>query len=697
MPSNAYDDRLRSIEDTLKILVQSHNVRDGTAETSSPRHRPSALFGQRDGISADLEEDAIDGMGVFADPEEPDVRFFGPSSNIAFLRQISAATTDALQAVGVMPPPDVGRPDQSSITRSASIPTTNSTLFVGAGATGDMQALPAEERVLQLLDLFFSDTGMLFPYVHHEEIVRTYFTAKEAHFAGMRRSWLCLLNIIFAFSTSSGPRSDQSGEVDVTESEVFFHRACRLSEGFDRRRPTLEMIQCFLLMSQHRQGTQHFDGVWDLHGMTLKTAWHLGLHAKTKSSSFDTLEGEIRKRTFFGCLLLDRTLAMTFGRPPILPNEYFTMEMPVNASLEALLQSSEVISSSTPDTVCLFNATIKLYLLIGDVLADLYGNNLSSDLPESLSKMTRSILSLEERLGAWKKSLPPELQKRPWKNDSRNIQTNTPLPEDQIFDRLSVIIALRHLNVRILLHRSVVSKFLAQDYIIGNEDSQDVFFRGVAEQSVRVCESSAIELVAVVYNMGSDTAFLPAWWYTAYYTFNAALVLFACLVLQVKSSACQTAVAGGNSGAESTQRLSEMIVSLQHAIEISRKLGVGTMASKRVKTALERLLHIALLLVQKHPAASSVPLPSLADQSIASQQLHMNGSGLERPFAPAGIPEQAFAPVSSMDHPSLFFSNPDALMSFAPVDDQWIMGNDYQGIFGDLEATNTGLPAFMAI
>ena len=75
--------------------------------------------------------------------------------------------------------------------------------------------------------------------------------------------------------------------------------------------------------------------------------------------------------------------------------------------------------------------------------------------------------------------------------------------------------------------------------------------------------------------MGSDTAFLPAWWYTAYYTFNAALVLFACLVLRVKSSACQTAAAGENAGADSAQKLSEMIVSLQRAIEISRKLEIG--------------------------------------------------------------------------------------------------------------------------
>lgn len=702
VPPDRYDDRLRSIEDTLKLLVQSAQLpqsqiaRDGAADRDSPARGASVHFDDIDGTSALSEDDAIDGMGVFADPEDPDVRFFGPSSNVAFLRQISSATTRVLQAVGVVPPSDVERPQQSSIvtfTRPPSPPNTTSTLFVGSDASKDVLALPAEERVLQLLHLFFSDTGMLFPFVHHEEIVCTYFAMKRAKFVGVRRSWLCLLNVIFAFSTSSSLRPNQPADDDPTEPAVFFDRACRLTKGFDRRRPTLEMIQCFLLMSQYRQGTQYFDSVWDLHGMALKTAWHLGLHCKTDSSTISALEAETRKRTFFGCLLLDRTLAMTFGRPPILPNEYFTMEMPTSMTRDAFIPRSGPTSSTVPDTLCLFTATIELYLLIGDVLADLYGNNLGSDLPRSMSEMTHSILRLEKRLGAWKRGLPPELQKRPWTSDRSSVQVSTPLPDDHVFDRLSVIMALSHLNVRILLHRSILSKFLAYDDDAENEDSTDVFFRGVAEQSVIVCEASAIDLVAIVYGMGSDAAFLPAWWFTAYYTFNAALVLFACLVVRIRNSTRRTAEAGVTTGADSPQILSEMIVSLQRAIEISRKLGVGTMSSKRVRTALERLLHIALVLVQKHPAASSIQLPNLPGLSQTSAE-RLDGSEM---MPPAGVTGQAVGSANNVDDATMFFSDPAAPMSFLPVDDQWIMGNDFQEIFGDLEATDTGIQAFMTM
>ena len=701
-PSNVYDDRLRSIEDTLKLLVRStqppqhRDVADVLADRNSLANGASVLLDEFDGISADSEDDAIDGMGVFADPEESDVRFLGPSSNIAFLRQISAATTSVLQAVGVVPTSDVESTQQGSIvtfTRPSSPPNKTSTQFASSDASRDIRALPAEQRVIQLLHLFFSDTGMLFPYVHHEEIVNTYFNLKRAQFVGVRRSWLCLLNVIFAFSTSGSLRQNQPADDDTIESEVFFHRACRLTEGFDRRRPTLEMIQCFLLMSQYQQGTQHFDRVWDLHGMTLKPAWQLGLHCKIDSSSISALEVETRKRTFFGCLLLDRTLAMTFGRPPILPNHYFTMELPVSKSLEAFVPSREVVSSSAPDTVCLFTATIQLYLLVGDILANLYGNNLSSDLPRSMSDMTQSVLCLEKRLASWKRALPVELQKRPWMSDISNVQVSTPLSGDHVSDRLSIIMTLRHLNVRILLHRAVLSKFLADDCHAEDQDSTDVFFYGVAEQSVIVCETSASELVAVVYSMGSNTAFLSAWWLTAYYTFNAALVLFACLVFRIKNSTRKIAGSGVIIGVDIPQRLSEMIVSLQRANEISRKLGVGTMSSKRVRTALERLLHIALVLVKKHPAASSIVFSNLPDQSVNSEP-QLNGG---ESFPVAGMPGQALGSAPSVGNATMFYPNLDGPVSFAPLDDQWIMGDNFQGIFGDLEATDTGLPAFMAV
>ena len=65
-------------------------------------------------------------------------------------------------------------------------------------------------------------------------------------------------------------------------------------------------VQCLLLMAQYRQGTQRSDQAWNLHGLAVRAAIQLGLHSRTASLGLSPLEAEIRKRTWFGCVILDR-------------------------------------------------------------------------------------------------------------------------------------------------------------------------------------------------------------------------------------------------------------------------------------------------------------------------------------------------------------------------------------------------------
>lgn len=59
-------------------------------------------------------------------------------------------------------------------------------------------------------------------------------------------------------------------------------------------------------MAQYRQGTQRSDQAWNLHGLAVRAAIQLGLHSRADSSGFGPVEAEIRKRTWFGCMILDR-------------------------------------------------------------------------------------------------------------------------------------------------------------------------------------------------------------------------------------------------------------------------------------------------------------------------------------------------------------------------------------------------------
>jgi hypothetical protein len=74
--------------------------------------------------------------------------------------------------------------------------------------------------------------------------------------------------------------------------------------GSDMLNPLL--VQYLLLMGQYLQGTQKSIQAWTIHGLAVKAALQLGLHSSEALRRFPPLEREIRKRTWFGCVVLDR-------------------------------------------------------------------------------------------------------------------------------------------------------------------------------------------------------------------------------------------------------------------------------------------------------------------------------------------------------------------------------------------------------
>lgn len=59
-------------------------------------------------------------------------------------------------------------------------------------------------------------------------------------------------------------------------------------------------------MSQYLQSTQKSVQTWTTHGLAVKAALSIGLHSRDAMSKFPPIEQEMRKRTWFGCVLLDR-------------------------------------------------------------------------------------------------------------------------------------------------------------------------------------------------------------------------------------------------------------------------------------------------------------------------------------------------------------------------------------------------------
>lgn len=68
----------------------------------------------------------------------------------------------------------------------------------------------------------------------------------------------------------------------------------------------MAVVQYLLILGQYLQGTQKSVQAWTVHGLAITTALQLGLHSPKTNREFPALECEIRKRVWFGCVLLDR-------------------------------------------------------------------------------------------------------------------------------------------------------------------------------------------------------------------------------------------------------------------------------------------------------------------------------------------------------------------------------------------------------
>jgi hypothetical protein len=184
---------------------------------------------------AETTEDHIDGMGAVTFSEEQDYAFFGPSSNIAFLRYVSRAVARLTNDSQPWRPAPAERNSvgytggfiNASRPASPSPPRHES-----SSEKVNIFALPTDTVARQLLAWYFSNTAVLFPYLHEPSFMDYFNQASKDKFKNVRRTWLALLNMVFAHAavhardmTTTPGSVDSTGFRAEAESEMYFKRA----------------------------------------------------------------------------------------------------------------------------------------------------------------------------------------------------------------------------------------------------------------------------------------------------------------------------------------------------------------------------------------------------------------------------------------------------------------------------------------
>ena len=126
-------------------------------------------------------------------------------------------------------------PDHGSLGDSTFINVSWPTSIVFPHANGlpqanqvDVHAVPSQELADEMVTRYFTIMQRLFPYLHEESFLETYAQVKGSNYIRVRKAWLALLNMMFAMATSSSTDGGISVEKRMSDSEIYYQRACGL-------------------------------------------------------------------------------------------------------------------------------------------------------------------------------------------------------------------------------------------------------------------------------------------------------------------------------------------------------------------------------------------------------------------------------------------------------------------------------------
>jgi hypothetical protein len=210
----------------------------------------------------------------------------------------------------------------------------------------------------------------------------------------------CALNAIFAIGCHF---SDIPIEQRETVAHQFFLRA-KHQIGLDMIDiQSIGVVQAFLIVALFLQSTAYPHRCWSSIGMACRLALGFGLHEPHLWATKHPLEQEIQRRTWHGCVMMDITVSMTYGRPSM-TTHITSIPLPGIFDIESRRETDE------PSLTTFYNSTIRLYSILDLILSDVY-NTWRGRSSETTDKIKQAggldmIIRIEDKLRSFKSSIP---------------------------------------------------------------------------------------------------------------------------------------------------------------------------------------------------------------------------------------------------------------------------------------------------
>ncbi|KAI6886897.1 hypothetical protein KC318_g15434 [Hortaea werneckii] len=361
----------------------------------------------------------VDGLATVSTGND-DAASYGESSTIAFARQVAPNDRSRGQTHrAIARSSDTGpSPYLPSLGNSPHDSSSLTPLPLAEINAGD-SVIPLRRNADNYLQCFWDFIHPLFPILHrpsfNSSYERLWDPQSSAEEADGSVTFVPMLNLAFALGCQF---SDLVPAEKKPEAAAAFYGRSRSVLLYDVLGSTqVSVIQWLLLSAIYLQSTSLATNCWTSAGLAIRLAQNIGLHLEPVGNATESqIDREMRRRVWHTCVVLDRLLAMTFGRP-LMVDKSFTTAVPSLIDDEYLRTDGEGTQpSNAPTAMGLFCFSCDLFAILADVLIAFYSSNSSANFEggSDLQDMQTKVLALNARLDQFFEALPQHLKSSGW-------------------------------------------------------------------------------------------------------------------------------------------------------------------------------------------------------------------------------------------------------------------------------------------
>ncbi|RMJ13281.1 hypothetical protein BHE90_006667 [Fusarium euwallaceae] len=375
----------------------------------------------------------VDGLATVSTTTESEC-MYGPSSTIAFVQFCNEANRQ-----GSVPETEQQVDDQPS----AAVPEAIREKDPFAAA------YPPRRTADDFVRCFWEFVHPVFPVLHKTSFMSRYnllWSAEDNESSNDAMSEMdevifsSTLNIVFAIGCRFSESVPAASRASLAQ--TFYQRSRSIYRFEILDSMSLSAIQMLLLTGVYLQSTQQATRCWNVVGLAIRAAQSLGLHVESPSQPRSQLSMEMRRRVWHTCLVLDKLLSMTFGRPAMISTSWH-VPLPSLIDDEYLAADGQGEQpQDKPSRMGLLIWSSKLFLILDEILLSFYAPHPQKSVDTisendlNVQQIISDVMVLNRRIEEFFDSIPEYLRLEPGSEFT---------PEQQ---ELSVTIQKQILNCR---------------------------------------------------------------------------------------------------------------------------------------------------------------------------------------------------------------------------------------------------------